>query len=168
MCSRNQFECRTTGDCIAIYNVCDGIPQCSDGSDEAGELHCPTEKPSPTPLPVVVQKPVPPSLPDVLRYQQMLQHHKSYAPLYGHVQESNSKSWQPLGSTHQVIPPQQNLPYPVDPESVPQSHASYGSQGYPWNYQPYYEQNKEGYSGYNYPLHEQNNLPVYERKNKYK
>ncbi|XP_050423901.1 uncharacterized protein LOC126835389 isoform X2 [Adelges cooleyi] len=41
-CSRNQFECKTSGECIAIYNACDGIPQCSDGSDEAVELACPT------------------------------------------------------------------------------------------------------------------------------
>lgn len=41
-CSRYQFECKTSGECIAIYNACDGIPQCSDGSDEAIELACPT------------------------------------------------------------------------------------------------------------------------------
>lgn len=40
-CSRFQFECRSTGECIAIYNACDGIPQCADGSDEAPELKCP-------------------------------------------------------------------------------------------------------------------------------
>lgn len=40
-CSRYQFECHTTGECIAIYNACDGIIQCSDGSDEAPELGCP-------------------------------------------------------------------------------------------------------------------------------
>jgi len=39
-CSRFQFECRSTSECIAIYNACDGIPQCPDGSDEAPE--CPT------------------------------------------------------------------------------------------------------------------------------
>ncbi|KAL1491896.1 hypothetical protein ABEB36_012418 [Hypothenemus hampei] len=40
-CSRNQFECRSNGECIAIYNACDGIPQCADSSDEAPELGCP-------------------------------------------------------------------------------------------------------------------------------
>ncbi len=40
-CSRYQFECHTTRECIAIYNACDGIAQCSDGSDEAPELGCP-------------------------------------------------------------------------------------------------------------------------------
>ncbi|KZS09110.1 Uncharacterized protein APZ42_026862 [Daphnia magna] len=40
-CSRYQFECHTTRECIAIYNACDGISQCSDGSDEAPELGCP-------------------------------------------------------------------------------------------------------------------------------
>lgn len=40
-CSRYQFECHTTFECIAIYNACDGIIQCSDGSDEAPELGCP-------------------------------------------------------------------------------------------------------------------------------
>lgn len=37
-CSRFQFECRANGECIAIYNACDGIAQCADGSDEAAEL----------------------------------------------------------------------------------------------------------------------------------
>ncbi|XP_046388921.1 AT-rich interactive domain-containing protein 1A isoform X2 [Ischnura elegans] len=41
-CSRYQFECRSTGECIAIYNACDGIPQCADGSDEGSELDCPS------------------------------------------------------------------------------------------------------------------------------
>lgn len=39
-CRHYQFECRNNSECIAIYNVCDGIPQCSDGSDEADELEC--------------------------------------------------------------------------------------------------------------------------------
>jgi len=38
-CQRFQFQCKNSTECIAIYNVCDGIPQCSDGSDE---LHCDT------------------------------------------------------------------------------------------------------------------------------
>ncbi|XP_037038004.1 uncharacterized protein LOC119075630 [Bradysia coprophila] len=37
-CSRFQFQCHS-GECIAIYNACDGIPQCMDGSDEGSE--CP-------------------------------------------------------------------------------------------------------------------------------
>ncbi|KAK7863597.1 hypothetical protein R5R35_013469 [Gryllus longicercus] len=41
-CSRFQFKCRTSGECIAIYNACDGIPQCADGSDESSELGCRT------------------------------------------------------------------------------------------------------------------------------
>lgn len=32
-CGRFQFKCHS-GECIAIYNACDGIPQCEDGSDE--------------------------------------------------------------------------------------------------------------------------------------
>ncbi|XP_045474452.1 uncharacterized protein LOC123680547 isoform X2 [Harmonia axyridis] len=48
-CSRYQFECRSSKECIAIYNACDGIPQCSDGSDEAPELGCP-ELSTPTSL----------------------------------------------------------------------------------------------------------------------
>lgn len=39
-CRHYQFECRNNSECIAIYNVCDGIPQCSDGSDESFELEC--------------------------------------------------------------------------------------------------------------------------------
>lgn len=32
-CGRFQFQCKS-GECLAIYNACDGIPQCEDGSDE--------------------------------------------------------------------------------------------------------------------------------------
>nr|XP_027197186.1 uncharacterized protein DDB_G0283357-like [Dermatophagoides pteronyssinus] len=39
-CRHYQFECRNNSECIAIYNVCDGIAQCSDGSDESIELEC--------------------------------------------------------------------------------------------------------------------------------
>ncbi|XP_026476596.1 uncharacterized protein LOC113382457 [Ctenocephalides felis] len=46
-CSEYQFSCHS-GECIAVYNACDGIPQCIDGSDEAAELRCP---PLPTPIP---------------------------------------------------------------------------------------------------------------------
>lgn len=51
-CHRYQFECRSTGDCIAIYNACDGIPQCADGSDEAPELGCPGSVTTVLPAPV--------------------------------------------------------------------------------------------------------------------
>lgn len=36
-CSRFQFQCHS-GECIAVYNACDGIPQCNDGSDEGPEV----------------------------------------------------------------------------------------------------------------------------------
>lgn len=58
-CSRFQFECRSTGECIAIYNACDGIPQCADGSDEAPELGCPDLVTTPLPAPVANNPPVP-------------------------------------------------------------------------------------------------------------
>ena len=37
-CSRFQFQCHS-GECIAIYNACDKIPQCMDGSDEGSEVY---------------------------------------------------------------------------------------------------------------------------------
>ncbi|XP_050076999.1 uncharacterized protein LOC126564109 [Anopheles maculipalpis] len=37
-CGHFEFPCHS-GECIAVYNVCDGIPQCEDGSDEGAE--CP-------------------------------------------------------------------------------------------------------------------------------
>ncbi|XP_072388357.1 uncharacterized protein [Diabrotica undecimpunctata] len=53
-CTRFQFECRSTRECIAIYNACDGIPQCADGSDEGPELGCPESSiTTATALPVV-------------------------------------------------------------------------------------------------------------------
>lgn len=44
-CGQFQFKC-STGECIASYDTCNGIPQCRDGSDEDTKL-CP----APTPLP---------------------------------------------------------------------------------------------------------------------
>ncbi|XP_047018931.1 uncharacterized protein LOC124629547 [Helicoverpa zea] len=55
-CSRYQFACRRGGECIAVYNACDGVPQCADGSDEAPELGCPPARAPPTTAP-------PPKLP---------------------------------------------------------------------------------------------------------
>lgn len=43
-CSHFQFECRETHECIGIYNACDGVEQCADGSDEAPELNCPQQE----------------------------------------------------------------------------------------------------------------------------
>ncbi|KAG0432687.1 hypothetical protein HPB47_020628 [Ixodes persulcatus] len=40
-CRHYQFQCQNSSECIAVYNVCDGIPQCPDGSDEAADLKCP-------------------------------------------------------------------------------------------------------------------------------
>ncbi|XP_054744761.1 transcription factor 20 [Anastrepha obliqua] len=40
-CGRFQFTCHS-GECIAVYNACDGIPQCEDGSDEGPECSAAT------------------------------------------------------------------------------------------------------------------------------
>ncbi|XP_076222455.1 uncharacterized protein LOC116429393 isoform X2 [Nomia melanderi] len=157
-CSRNQYECQTSGDCIAVYNVCDGIPQCADGSDEAApDLVCPTEKPTiPPPL---MQRPQPPQqlLPiDIIKYQQMVDQHKSLAPLYARVPEVNPKPWELHNIAHQIIPQQQPLLYPAQQVEVPQGHKEFGAPGYQWDYQPLYEQNKDAYNPVN-SFHEQNN-----------
>ncbi|KAL4715410.1 hypothetical protein ACJJTC_015181 [Scirpophaga incertulas] len=66
-CSRYQFECRRGGECIAVYNACDGVPQCADGSDEAPELGCPAvptaARPSTTTVPAATTPPPPPPPP---------------------------------------------------------------------------------------------------------
>ncbi|XP_074029340.1 uncharacterized protein isoform X2 [Leptinotarsa decemlineata] len=67
-CSRFQFECRSTRECIAIYNACDGIPQCADSSDEAPELGCPYSMTTPLPLPAHVNNP-----PAAVRYEANIQ-----------------------------------------------------------------------------------------------
>ena len=35
MCGSHQFMCRVDGSCVPVSQVCDGIPQCPDGSDES-------------------------------------------------------------------------------------------------------------------------------------
>ncbi|XP_026314115.1 basic proline-rich protein [Hyposmocoma kahamanoa] len=66
-CSRYQFECRAGGECIAVYNACDGVPQCADGSDEAPELACPPPaappRTAPAPPPAVPAPALPPPAP---------------------------------------------------------------------------------------------------------
>ncbi|XP_048480677.1 uncharacterized protein LOC119694051 isoform X2 [Plutella xylostella] len=61
-CSRYQFECHTGGECIAVYNACDGVPQCADGSDEAPELGCPSAPPLDLAPPSTTTTPPPPTL----------------------------------------------------------------------------------------------------------
>ncbi|XP_055595695.1 transcription factor SPT20 homolog [Uranotaenia lowii] len=39
-CRLYEFACHS-GECIAVYNACDGIPQCADGSDEGPECRRP-------------------------------------------------------------------------------------------------------------------------------
>ncbi|XP_055541509.1 uncharacterized protein LOC129727574 [Wyeomyia smithii] len=39
-CGHYEFPCHS-GECIAVYNACDGIPQCTDGSDEGPECRRP-------------------------------------------------------------------------------------------------------------------------------
>ncbi|XP_044271677.1 uncharacterized protein LOC123015787 isoform X2 [Tribolium madens] len=71
-CSRYQFECRSTSECIAIYNACDGIPQCADGSDEAPELGCPDSPTTSQPAPVHLNNPIQPARYDPNIPQQQL------------------------------------------------------------------------------------------------
>lgn len=162
-CSRNQYECRSSGDCIAVYNVCDGIPQCADGSDEAADLVCPTEKPTMSPSMIQGPQPPPPPLPvDIIKYQQMVDHRKPLAPLYARVPEVNP--WELPNLPHQMIPQQQPVLYPGQQMEVPQMHnKGFGAPGYPWDYQPVYDQNKDLYSSAN-SYREQSNLSPYERK----
>ncbi|XP_012235492.1 uncharacterized protein [Linepithema humile] len=138
-CTRNQYECRSSGDCIAIYNVCDGIPQCADGSDEAADLICPTEKPT---VPPIIQVPHPPA--DILRYQQIIDQHKPLASFYPAAPEINPKTWEIPNLVHQIPQPQSIL-YPGQSVEMPQMRKNYGSPGYQWDYQPLYEQNKDPY-----------------------
>ncbi|XP_058126167.1 trithorax group protein osa [Anopheles ziemanni] len=49
-CGHFEFPCHS-GECIAVYNVCDGIPQCDDGSDEGPE--CPQKNTGPSGVPGV-------------------------------------------------------------------------------------------------------------------
>ncbi|CAK9824057.1 Low-density lipoprotein receptor-related protein 11 [Anthophora retusa] len=160
-CSRNQYECRSSGDCIAVYNVCDGIPQCADGSDEAADLVCPTEKPTISPSMIQGPQPPPPPLPvDIIKYQQMVDQHKPLAPLYARVPEVNP--WELPNLAHHVIPQQQPLLYPAQQLEVPQIHKDFGAPGYQWDYQPLYDQNKDLYNPVN-SFREPNNLNPYEQ-----
>ncbi|XP_063921371.1 uncharacterized protein LOC135136156 isoform X2 [Zophobas morio] len=71
-CSRYQFECRSTSECIAIYNACDGVPQCADGSDEAPELSCPDALATSQTVPVPISNPIQPARYDTNIPQQPL------------------------------------------------------------------------------------------------
>ncbi|EFN88248.1 hypothetical protein EAI_08774 [Harpegnathos saltator] len=160
-CSRNQYECRSSGDCIAIYNVCDGIPQCADGSDEAADLICPTEKP--VVMPSMIQAPQPPA--DIIRYQQIIDQHKPppFVPFYPAGSEINSKTWEIPGNMAHKMSQPQNMLYPGQPVEIQtQMRKNYGSPGYQWDYQPLYEQNKESYIPVN--SFQEQNINPYEQQ----
>ncbi|KAG7199573.1 hypothetical protein KM043_014180 [Ampulex compressa] len=159
-CNWNQYECRSSGVCIAIYNVCDGIPQCADGSDEAADLVCPTEKP--TTSASIIQSPPPAPPADVIKYQQMINQRKSLAPLYARVPETNLKPWELPNIAHQVMSQQQSLVYPGQQLDIPQLRKGYGPLGDQWDYQPVYDQNKDIYNTRN-SFREQNNLDPYKQ-----
>ncbi|XP_034947266.1 uncharacterized protein [Chelonus insularis] len=153
ICHRNQYECRTSHDCIAIYNVCDGIPQCADGSDEASDLGCPTEKP--TPPPPVLQEQIL-TAPELSKYPVILPHHKNYPPFYNNP-EIPAKAWQSL-------PQQPGLQYPSQ-QMMHLSPNNYGSQGYAnnWDYRQMYDQNKESYPSLN-NFHGKNDITHYDQE----
>ncbi|XP_011314228.1 uncharacterized protein [Fopius arisanus] len=153
-CSRNQYECRTSGDCIAIYNVCDGIPQCTDGSDEAAELGCPPEKPTPPPPVIPPMLPPPPEL----KYPEGVQHRKNLQAFY-EGPEVGPKPWQ---LAHQMMPQQPGPPYPPQTGVMPK--GNYGGQGYigGWEYRQIYDQTKDNYQMSN--IHSKADIPHYDRE----
>ncbi|XP_053692483.1 uncharacterized protein LOC128740929 [Sabethes cyaneus] len=55
-CGHYEFPCHS-GECIAVYNACDGIPQCADGSDEGPECRRPPPIKSFQPISVQQQQP---------------------------------------------------------------------------------------------------------------
>ncbi|KAF7989940.1 hypothetical protein HCN44_008614 [Aphidius gifuensis] len=103
-CSRNQYRCQNSGDCIAVYNVCDGIPQCTDGSDEASELGCPLEKS--TTLPGIIFAPNV-RVPEKSMYPKQT-HHEDYLPTYD---DAKLKDFQ-LPIETQAYYPQDSRQYP--------------------------------------------------------
>lgn len=156
-CSPNQYECRSSGECIAVYNVCDGIPQCADESDEAADA-CATEKPTISPI-IQGPQPPPPPLPiDNMKYQQMIDQHKFPVPQYAHPEVN---SWMLPNSDQQMIP--RPISYPAQQVEILPIHKGFGAPGYQWNLQPMYDQNKDIYNPVN-SFHEQNNLNRYERR----
>ncbi|XP_043487622.1 uncharacterized protein LOC122514707 [Polistes fuscatus] len=158
-CSHNQYECRSTGDCIAIYNVCDGIPQCADGSDEAADLVCPTEKPTIS-ASIAIQGPSPQLPSNAINYQRMIDQHKAFVPIYPRGPENNLKPWELPSITNQVLSQPPNSLYPQ--MEIPQMQKNFGLPAYQWDYQPLYEQNKDTYIPGN-SYREQSNFNPYDQ-----
>lgn len=146
-CSRNQYECQASGDCIAIYNVCDGIPQCSDGSDEAIELSCPTEKLTLPSLQEVPQNVIVP-VPEVFKHPVDIQR-KIHPLTYENTlerPEDTQKSWQQLD--HQAHISQQNGIHPSQEMTMttPQlQNYGFSRNSIGWNNREPYDKSKEIY-----------------------
>ncbi|XP_066584507.1 uncharacterized protein [Prorops nasuta] len=159
-CSQNQYKCRSTGECIAIYNVCDGIPQCVDGSDEAADLVCPTEKPTPLSQLLLQQRPLPPSLSaDLIKYQQMLNSRGAYLS----EMENNLKPWEMPSLIHPGYSQQPNLQPNLPLMEMNQQHK-FPLQNYQRDFLPYDQNTKEKLFDALRALYEQNNPNVYEQE----
>lgn len=102
-CSRYQFECHSGGECIAVYNACDGIPQCADGSDEAPELGCPAQHTQP---------------PQIFTPPKMLENVADNS-LSVEAQSEPRQEQRPSHWPHRLVQAQSPIPYA---ENAPSSH----------------------------------------------
>ncbi|KAF5273886.1 hypothetical protein FQA39_LY01001 [Lamprigera yunnana] len=173
-CSRYQFECRSTKECIGIYNACDGIPQCADGSDEGPELECPDTLTTPQTLRIHQNPPITPQqLPPHKLYQQPPQQEHAIVQLSNGPRVQNTDFLRPdLRNGFVPRPPPMtfdtpNLPqYQQIPPQIQNNWLQRQSNQIPQPYQQYEDRNSHIFN------HKENGLQVSEgqdiRYNKHK
>lgn len=179
-CTKWEFTCGN-GECIAIYDVCNGIPQCVDGTDESPQ-NCPSTTTVTTPArPSPRRAPAPKPAPQVTRppdvnqwgregekYSPYVPHHKPPQQQQPQVQQQQQQQQvAPNGGyTNQIM--QQGSPFqhrgisgvqvPPQPQwngQIPRYGYDYTNGGFGYQQQPPQLNNPQGYypqaGGYYYP-----------------
>lgn len=161
-CNEHQYECLSNKDCIGIYNVCDGIPQCADGSDEIVNIACPTGKPTVS-ASMVIEGSSSEFHSDNTKYQKEFHQRKVFAPLLPQSSPNNLNQWELSNLARGTLTRPQSPSYLAQQTEISQMSKNIGSPAYQRDNQASYEENEDLYAPRN-SYHEQSDFNTYDQK----